>query len=89
MITIVTDILDLFFMVIEVAKRANSVVLLSGRNIPKSEVPIITTSDNISIFIWVPLKWISFGLVSGEHKGRVDFDSSSFKGHFIKDMNLS
>lgn len=56
MVTIVTDILDLFFMVIEVAKRANSVVLLSGRNVPKGKVPIITASDNISIFIWVPLK---------------------------------
>lgn len=86
---VIADILNLFFMVVEVTKRIDSVVFLFGRDVPKREFSIVTACNNMTMFIRIPFKRKSFCLMTCQNDGWVDFNSSCFESGLIEDVHLS
>ena len=86
---VVTDILDLFLMEVEVAKRAYPFAGLFGWDVPEGQLSIVTSSHYIAMFVRIPLQWETFAIMAGQDYNRINFDFTSFEGSLIKDMHLT
>ena len=86
---IMTNIFNLCLVEIEITKRRNFIALWFSRDIPKCECAIITTSNNLPMFIRIPLKRISFRIMSRQFYFGIYFNSTRFEHNFIKNMNFS
>lgn len=86
---IVTHVFNLFLVIVEVAQRTDSILLFSCRNVPEGQLTIITSSNNMTISIRIPLDRIAFSLMSHQHNRRSNFHPTAFEGHLIENVNFA